>query len=235
MKARFSLIMKYYCGILIILFLLSCSNHLVSEYTAPEYNRFQFDKASNKYHFVELRELSFHKYSEGKYIQKGRKIYLQPYGFDSCITYKVAGSRVPKRLEVVCGNYDKKFRVMYYVNGKSVIPDDQGSLYLDSIAKGPIEIFIKLPYPKYPASYCYYIHDSISTKILLDKDLIERNQTAVNFMINYNYFNWVPWSDSLKIVNRKKLKSMTLNEIYRKEKSPILPFDFDYLHGCLFP
>jgi len=222
--------------ILIIILFNSCvSQKNISVSYQYGVNRLGFDTVAGKFVFVDRRELKLVSYSEGMYERDSEKVYLVSNPFDSCIKFDIKELSLSNKLIFNCINYDERFDILYRINDNNYNSLKDGIAILELPETDAILITIKIPFPDLHNSTCYRNRDSLHSSVLLQKDQFSQNGVSLDFKVNYNYFNYVPFVDTLTFVKSKKLQSKMTNYVYERNKEELGLTEKNFLRGCLFP
>ncbi len=208
---------------------------LGEKYATNGYNNLFFNSTEKKFVFLEKRELSFTRYSEGNYYIKNNVLYLNSYTQDSAISYKMISTDLVGKVVIYCNNFDKRTSLLYIINDKLYIGDSTGSLIINSIQNINSDILIKVPFPEVYNSSCFNIYDTLYAKIDIGSQGDFNQGFKIEFSLNYNYFNWVPWTDSLIVDKNQVLISKTNGEKYKVKRFDEKSISINYLSRCLMP
>lgn len=224
------------CSFVCLVFInCSPSKNLGEKYATDGFDNLFFNSSEKKFVFVEKRELSFSKFSEGNYYFKNNVLYLNSYTQDSAISYKIFSADSIGKMVLYCNNFDKRTNLLYIINGKLYIGDSTGSLIINSIQNINSDIVIKVPFPEVYNSSCLNIYDTLYAKINMKGQRDFNQGIKIEFSLNYNYFNWVPWSDSLIVDKKQVLISKTNGKKYKVKDFDENSISINYLSRCLMP
>ena len=171
----------------------------------------------------------------GRYTIKNNVLYLNSFTYDSIISYSVIPADTSKNLIFACNNYDNRTNLIYEINQVHYIGDSTGSLIVNSSQSIADNVIVKIPFPEVYNSSCFHIYDTLYAKIDLAQHRNYNHGVKVEFNINYNYFNWIPWVDSLEINKRRRLISKANGAEYELKTFDEKSISINYLSRCLMP
>ncbi len=195
--------------------------------------RLAFDTVQKKFSIISRNDRGYITFSDGKYINNGRTIYLMSNHLDSGITYTSRIEPDKQLVRLTCVNCDNRFPIWVEDNfGKKLEFDGVSWIYPLKNTNDLTELCIKVGFPKQGEFSCYKIYDYLTRKITLSPEGMQQKGLSMHFAINYNYFIWTPHCDTMK-VSKHKITSLKSKNIYIEDRHRITQIDSNYFNRCI--